>query len=160
MIILFYSNECKFCSKLLDYINNNNLKSFFKLINIDELNEIPENITIVPTIVNSSIQATFEGKKAFEFITNQKFFEHPTNNIDFWLNNPIPKPTIEEDKLALDKLALERKIFSSTSLDKQNIEVDDTIKNIQITNLSNSVTTQPVIRDKKTASLLKLKKKI
>jgi hypothetical protein len=106
MIILFYSDECKFSSKLLEYINNNNLIDFFKLVNIDLLDTIPENINIVPTIIDSNIEAPLEGKKAFEYVINHKFFNYPTNNVDFWVNNPIPKPSIEEDNKALDKSKL------------------------------------------------------
>ena len=106
MIILFHSNECLFCIKLLEYINNNNLNDFFKFINIDTIVVIPENITIVPTIIDPSIEAPLEGKKAFEYVVNHKYFNHPTNNINFWVKNPPPKPTIEEDKKALDKSAL------------------------------------------------------
>jgi hypothetical protein len=151
MIILFYSNECKFCLKLLDYINKNNLKDFFKMINIDELKEIPENITIVPTIINSVLQVTLEGKKAFEFVINQKFFNHPTNNIDYWIANPIPKPTIEEDKRALEKNNL---LFSSIDIDKNLNSYNE----IQISKPILQTSPQLVIKDKKTAVLLKLKR--
>lgn len=106
MIILFYSNECKFSSRLLEYIKNNNLTDFFKLVNIDLLDTIPENINIVPTIIDSNIEAPLDGKKAFEYVINHKFFNYPTNNVDFWVNSPIPKPTIEEDNKALDKSKL------------------------------------------------------
>ncbi len=106
MIILFHSEECKFCVKLLEYINNNNLNDFFKFINIDTLEVIPEHITIVPTVIDSSIEAPLEGKKAFEYVVNHKYFNHPTNNVDFWIKTPLPKPTIEEDKRALDKTVI------------------------------------------------------
>jgi hypothetical protein len=106
MIILFYSDECKFSSRLLEYIKNNNLTDFFKLVNIDLLDTIPENINIVPTIIDSNIEAPLDGKKAFEYVINHKFFNYPTNNVDFWVNSPIPKPTIEEDNKALDKSKL------------------------------------------------------
>lgn len=106
MIILFYSNECKFSSRLLEYIKNNNLTDFFKLVDIDLLDTIPENINIVPTIIDSNIEAPLDGKKAFEYVINHKFFNYPTNNVDFWVNSPIPKPTIEEDNKALDKSKL------------------------------------------------------
>ena len=106
MIILFYSEECKFCIKLIEYISTNNLSDFFKLINIDTLSTIPDNISIVPTIIDSTIEAPLEGKKAFEFVVNHKYFNHPTNNVDYWVNYPPPKPIIDEDKKALDKSVL------------------------------------------------------
>ena len=90
----------------MEYINTNNLIDFFKVINIDTLSTIPENITIVPTVIDSSIEAPLEGKKAFEYVVNHKYFNHPTNNVDYWVNKPPPKPTIEEDNKALDKSLL------------------------------------------------------
>jgi hypothetical protein len=116
MIILFYSDECKFSSRLLEYIKNNNLTDFFKLVNIDLLDTIPENINVVPTIIDSHIEAPLDGKKAFEYVINHKFFNYPTNNVDFWVNSPIPKPTIEEDNKALDKSKLT--FFASLDDDK------------------------------------------
>ena len=128
MIILFYSDECKFSSKLLEYIKNNNLIDFFKLVNIDLLDIIPENIKIVPTIIDSNIEAPLDGKKAFEYVVNHKFFNYPTYNVDFWVNNPIPKPSIEEDNKALDK----SKLTFFASLD------DDIKHNNQINNKTTS----------------------
>lgn len=117
MIILFHSEECKFCIKLIEYINKNNLNEFFKFINIDNLDKIPENIEIVPTLIDQNIGAPLEGKDAFQYVVNHKFFNHPTNNIDFWVSNPIPKPQIEEDKKAIDKFNLN--VFEN--LDDNNI---------------------------------------
>ena len=91
MIILFYSNQCKFSEKLLEYIKKNNLEKYFKMINIDDDIKIPDNITIVPTIIDETIEAPLEGKDAFIYVVNQKFFNHPTNNIDFWVNKTVPK---------------------------------------------------------------------
>ena len=139
MIILFHSNECSFCIKLLEYINNNNLNDFFKFINIDTITVIPENITIVPTIIDPSIEAPLEGKKAFEYVVNHKYFNHPTNNINFWIKTPPPKPTIEEDKKALDKSALT--IYTNLD-DNSNNKYDNTTKHVYykpITKTSNDV---------------------
>jgi len=103
MIILFYSDNCEFCKKMLEYIQKNNIIKNFNMINIDKLKEIPKNITIVPTIIDSKIEAPLEGRKAFEFIINQKYFYHPTNNIDYWVKNCIPKPVIDEDAKAIER---------------------------------------------------------
>jgi hypothetical protein len=82
MIILFYSDQCEFSKKIIEYIEKNNLKKNFNTININKLKEIPSNITVVPTIITDNIEAPLEGKKAFEYIINQKYFFHPTNNIE------------------------------------------------------------------------------
>ncbi len=137
MIILFYSEHCEFCKQLKEYLNVNNLTQNFNIINIHSLPKIPDNITIVPTIIDPSIEAPIEGKNAFEYIINQKYFDHPTNNIDFWVNKNIPKPLIEEDAKAI-----ERHNFGFASYDK----------------IVEPPKPQPVITNKKTLALLKLKK--
>ncbi len=87
--------------KLIEYIVKNNLNDFFKQICIDNTNNIPKNITVVPTIIDEDIEAPLEGKQAWEYIKNQKFFNHPTNNIEL-VKNGVPKPDIEEDKRAIN----------------------------------------------------------
>jgi len=144
MIILFYSDECEFCKKILEYINKNNLQSNFNLINIYKLAKIPQNITVVPTIIDSTIEAPLEGKTAFEYIINQKYFYHPTNNIDYWINTGIPKPIIEEDKKAI-----ERHNFGFAS-------IDDGIKSVEIIKENKPM---PIVTDKKSLALLKLRRR-
>ncbi len=148
MRILFYSNECNFCLKLLDYINKNNIKKYFKFFNIDLNTNIPDNITVVPTIIDSEIETLFEGNLAFEYIINQKYFNNPTNNIDYWLKTNIPKPLIEEDKKAIDKHYFNFSVFDTENNDTQNNDTQITQQNTPI-----------IIKDKKTLALLKLRKK-
>jgi hypothetical protein len=101
MRVLFYSKTCDFCMKLIEYINKNTLNEYFNMICIDDdTTKIPKNITVVPTIIDEEIEAPLEGKKAFEYVINQKYFNHPTNNTEF-TKNGVPKPTIEEDKKAI-----------------------------------------------------------
>lgn len=149
MILLFYSNECKFCIKLLEYLKKNNLEKNFKMLNIDNVSNIPDNITIVPTIIDDIIEAPLEGKKAFEYVINQKYFNHPTNNINLWINKTIPKPVIEEDTKAFDNdVKLTEKINTSF------VAIDnEIIKNPQTINKTNSA-----IKTKINLSLLKLKR--
>ena len=136
----------------MGYILKNNLKNLFKLINIDITNNIPSNITVVPTIIDTLIEAPLEGKDALEYLFNQKYFFHPTNNIEFWINNIVPKPIIEEDNKAIDKF----KLLNYASFDDNNIN-----NNIQIikNNSEELQKVHPVITDKKTLALLKLKRR-
>lgn len=98
MKVLFYSNNCDFCKKILLYLDKNKIIRHFKLINIDN-NKIPDNIKIVPTIIDTDVNNIMEGKLAFEYLTNIKYFNIKTNNIE--LVNTIPSnPIIEEDKYA------------------------------------------------------------
>ena len=158
MIILFYSEQCQYCGKLLDYIIKNNLKKYFKLINVDTTNKIPDNVKIVPTIIDTTIEAPLEGKFALEYLFNQKYFNHPTNNIEFWLNMGVPVPSIEEDIKAIDKFKLSNyACFSEDSAVQNNVVV---IKN-KIKPLDEPEKIQPTmnITDKKTLALLKLRRR-
>ena len=100
MKVLFYSNNCKFCSELVNKINESNINDL-KMVCIDENNSF-ENIKIVPTIIDSDYNEILEGKKAFDYINNKKFFDFPTSNILIWQEKEIPDPKIKNDKLAID----------------------------------------------------------
>mgnify|MGYP002846481341 CR=1 FL=1 len=100
MKVLFYSNNCKFCNELVSKINESNIKDL-KMVCIDENNSF-ENIKIVPTIIDSNYNEILEGKKAFDYINNKKFFDFPTSNILVWQEKEIPDPKIKNDKLAID----------------------------------------------------------
>jgi hypothetical protein len=73
MIILFYSDQCEFSKKIIEYIDKNNLKKKFNMINFNKLKQVPENITVVPKIITDDVEAPLECKKAFEYIINQKY---------------------------------------------------------------------------------------
>jgi hypothetical protein len=158
MIVLFYSEQCQYCVKLIDYINKNNLKKYFKMINVDTTNKIPNNITIVPTIIDTTIEAPLEGKYALEYLFNQKYFNHPTNNIDFWLNMDVPIPSIEEDKKAIDKFKLTNyACFGNDNNLQNNIVV---IKNkIKPVDEPSKIEQHVTVTDKKTLALLKLRRR-
>jgi hypothetical protein len=125
MRILFYSESCNFCLKLLEYINKNNLEQYFKMICIDEKTaKVPKHITIVPTVIDTTIESPMEGKKAFEYVINQKYFNHPTNNIEY-TKNGIPIPTIEEDSKAASLKSGSGFIYVDKDIEKKFIEKED-----------------------------------
>jgi len=157
MIVLFYSEQCQYCVKLLDYINNNNLKKFFKMINVDTTTKIPNNITIVPTIIDTTIEAPLEGKYALEYLFNQKYFNHPTNNVEFWLNIGVPIPSIEEDKKAIVNLSNCAYLDDNNTLSNNIVIVKNKIKPIEDVNKINH--NPATITDKKTLALLKLRRR-
>jgi hypothetical protein len=98
MKILFYSKRCEFSKKILIYLDKNNIKEQFKLIDI-EISKIPKDIKIVPTIIDTNLNSIMEGKKAFEYLINIKYFNNSTNNIE----NKLPSnPVINQDSLALE----------------------------------------------------------
>ena len=169
MRILFYSESCNFCLKLLEYINKNNLEQYFKMICIDEKTaKVPKHITIVPTVIDTTIESPMEGKKAFEYVINQKYFNHPTNNIEY-TKNGIPIPTIEEDSKAGSSKSGNGFIFVDKNKeidkeDKNNFEqVFDfkppQTKNIQVQDSRvNQLIEQRNVQDKKMQVLMRLNK--
>jgi hypothetical protein len=163
MRILFFSKTCNFCLKLLEYIDKNNLEEYFKNICIDDTNNIPKNIHLVPTIIDTDIQAPLEGKKAFEYVINQKYFNHPTNNIDY-IKNGVPVPKIEEDSKAntskvdgfiyIDKNDRNDTSFYS-NFDKKESDKRESDKRESD---KGTVNTQRNIQDRHLATLMKLRK--
>jgi hypothetical protein len=97
MKVVFYSDKCEYSKKLLAYLDKHNIRSNFRLICIDN-NEVPKEIDIVPTIVDSQLTLPLKGKKAFEYLLNLRYFNNPTNNIE--LVKDITNPDIKEDELA------------------------------------------------------------
>lgn len=169
MRILFYSESCNFCLKLLEYINKNNLEQYFKMICIDEKTaKVPKHITIVPTVIDTTIESPMEGKKAFEYVINQKYFNHPTNNIEY-TKNGIPIPTIEEDIKAGSSKSANSFIFvdKNKEIDKEDKNNFDQVfdfkppqtKNIQVQDSRvNQLIEQRNVQDKKMQVLMRLNK--
>ena len=99
MKVIFYSDHCEYSKKLLAYLDKNNMRSFFKLINIDIVAP-PTEIDIVPTIIDEELNQPLKGKKAFEYILNIKYFNNSTNNIELVKYLP-PNPDVKEDSKAI-----------------------------------------------------------
>jgi hypothetical protein len=151
MIVLFYSEECQICQKILNYINTNlneNKISYFKFIDVKKIHI--DNIKVIPTIIDEDMKVPIEGIKVFEYIINQKYFNHPTNNIDFWLDKDVPTPNIDQDTKAIERHNLSYANFN------ENIKnINENIKNIN--NIEKQKSTY-IIKDRKNLALLKLKK--
>ncbi len=101
MRVVFYSQQCNYCIKLIEYLEKHNIKSLFKMINID-VTEAPKEIDIVPTIIDTELNQPLKGKKAFEYLLNIKYFNNPTNNVDLVKLLPT-NPNIKEYEKAYDK---------------------------------------------------------
>lgn len=141
MIILFYSEKCQYCNNILNYLDKNNLKLLFKLINIDIIDK-PIEINIIPTIIDTQITQSIEGKKVFEYISNIKYFNNPTNNIEYLKNLP------ENPIIPIDDKAIQNNTFNLEINKEINIELE---KKTYV--IKNNIT------NKKLSTLLKLKKK-
>ena len=135
MKIIFYSDKCNYCSSMMEYLNKHNIISLFKLFNIDN-NNPPDGIDVVPTIIDTELIQPLKGKKAFEYLLNIKYFNNPTNNIEYVKDIPL-KPEIPEDDKAFSKNMI-------------NLEIDNkTILPVKSNN---------IVNNKKNALLLRLKK--
>lgn len=135
MKVIFYSNKCQYCNNMMLYLDKHNIKSMFKLFNIDTM-KAPKEIDIVPTIVDTELNQSLKGKKAFEYLLNIKYFNNPTNNIDYIKNLP-ENPVIPEDEKALQKNSI------NLEINKNNLILDKE---------------EPKPINKKLSTLIKLKK--
>lgn len=127
MRIIFYSSYVEFCLKLIEYIKVNSLEDYFKIVNIDDLSDKETKelgLTIIPTLIDSDIDTPFEGVKAWEYVRNQKYFNHPTNNIEY-TKNGIPKPVIEEDIKANMSKTGSGFIYVDQDIEKKFVDKDD-----------------------------------
>lgn len=121
MKVLFYSNNCKFSKEIIEKLNESEFAKEFKFINVDN-NQVPNKIKVVPTIIDSDYKSLLEGKKAFEYLFNKKYFNVSTNNLLLWKDKIIPKPDITEDKLAKKE---EEDILDSQKIEINNHEDED-----------------------------------
>ena len=144
MKVIFYSDKCQYCNNMMLYLDKHQIKSMFKLINIDNINP-PEEIDIVPTIVDTELNQSLNGKKAFEYLLNIKYFNNPTNNVDYIKDLP-ENPVIPEDDKAIQN--------NSTNLEINKINL--TLNKEELPSIKPN---NPNISNKKLTTLMKLKKK-
>jgi len=129
---------------MMIYLNKHNLKSMFKLINIDNIPP-PEGIDIVPIIIDSDMIQPLKGKAVFEYLLNVKYFDNETNNIDYVKLIPT-NPIIQQDSKAVNSeihnLEINKYIFEHTEFTNTNLPI-----------------TKPKVLNKKLSTLRKLKNK-
>ena len=107
MKVLFYSQQCKFCNDIIKQLKESNFYKEFNLISVDN-NTVPDKIKIVPTIIDSDYKDLLEGKKAFEYLYNNKYFNISTNNFLLWKDKEMAKPEIEENAMAFKQDILQQ----------------------------------------------------
>lgn len=90
--IIFYSNKCLHCKKIIDLITNENIIDNFKLVCIDNNSSKYPYIQRVPTLIISKDRVPLVGVNAFNFIKANTQFNKKTNNI-----NLNPNSNISED---------------------------------------------------------------
>jgi len=155
---LYYSESCNVCSQLIEYLEKNNIINQFRLIDISK-NVKPREVDVVPTIIDSDLNQPQKGKQAFEYLLNIKYFNNPTNNIEYVKNIP-PNPKIENDKLASihksDGLEIINEIFEIKN-DTQNFYNDN--KDNELSKISQNMADARQKQEKTLSVLLRLKKK-
>lgn len=137
MKIIFYSEQCEYSKKLLAYLEKNNIKNLFKLVNIDKT-DVPDKIDVVPSIIDTELNQPMKGKKAFEYLLNLKYFNNPTNNIDY-IKELHVNPNIPEDDKAVKSKTFNLEL-NSTNTNKVSTEtiLNDLFKNVTIEQESES----------------------
>ena len=155
---LYYSESCNVCMQLIEYLEKNNIINQFRLIDISK-NVKPREVDVVPTIIDSDLNQPQKGKQAFEYLLNIKYFNNPTNNIEYVKNIP-PNPKIENDKLASihksDGLEIINEIFEIKN-DTQNFYNDN--KDNELSKISQNMADARQKQEKTLSVLLRLKKK-
>jgi len=168
MKVVFYSEQCDYCKKLLVYLEKYNIKSLFKLINIDKT-PAPTEIDIVPTIIDTELNQPLRGKKAFEYLLNIKYFNNPTNNIEYIKELP-PNPEIPEDEKAVKSETINLNLDSSNPfIIKSDSQINDLFKEnessvfyeaskqMDVSQSSNEMVQLRQNQDKKLQTLLKMR---
>lgn len=162
MRIIFYSDQCDYSIKLLTYLDKNNIKSLFKLINVDKITP-PKEIDIVPTIVDTTLNQPLKGKKAFEYLINIKYFNNPTNNIDDVKELPT-NPVIQEDDKAIKSettnLNLDNQSNSLFSENEATTFYEKTKNNNDVLKVSQNMINHRQVQDNKLHLLYKLRGKL
>lgn len=171
MKVVFYSEHCDYCEKLLGYLEKYNIKSLFKLINIDKT-RAPKEIDIVPTIIDTELNQPLKGKKAFEYLLHVKYFNNPTNNIEYLKELP-PNPEIIEDEKAVTSETINLNLDNSNPFTiKTDSQINDLFKEnestifyeaskqMDISKSSQEMTQLRQIQDKKLQVLLKMRGQI
>jgi hypothetical protein len=156
MKVIFYSEQCEYCKKLLEYLDKYTIRSLFKLVNID-IFEAPKDIDMVPTIIDTELNQPLKGKEAFKYLVNIKYFNNPTNNIEYVKELP-PNPVIQKDEKALSEKNDNLEIIN----DKQNndsVNFYDSTKDLNVSQTSNEMTKLRQQQDKKLSILLKMRKR-
>jgi len=148
---LYYSENCNVCLKLIEYLEKNNIINQFRLIDINK-NEKPNEVDVVPTIIELFLNQPQKGKQAFEYLLNIKYFNNPTNNIEYVKNIP-PNPKIENDKLASIHKSDGLEIINET----QNFYDDN--KDNELSKISQNMADARQKQEKTLSVLLRLKKK-
>jgi len=165
MKVLFYSEKCQFSIKLLAYLEKYNMQELFKMINIDT-NETPPEIDSVPTIIDTEMNQPLKGRKVFEYLVNIKYFNNPTNNIEYIKDIPANPEIPEDDKAIKSKnMNLELDNVKDTNVLKDSrieaineaLKFYDENKNNDVNKNTQNMINERRNQDKKLSILLRLR---
>lgn len=95
MKLLFYSKYCNHCSDLFRFKENDDDFKHIKKICVDNDDNLPAQITKVPTLVSDELLAPIVGKEVFSYFNCLEMFYQQTNNINYWKDKVIKRPVVD-----------------------------------------------------------------
>lgn len=131
MKILFYSEYCKHCSKLFTCKENDDDFVNVKKIRVDNNNNLPPQITKVPTLVADDLQTPIYGKEVFAYFNCLEMFFQKTNNINYWQKKALRRPTVDNFMPGKEKI-LQYQPITDGVRSKNNINLDQIKKDRNI----------------------------
>lgn len=95
MNVVFYSRKCQTSRNLLNILQNENLLGNFKLMCVDDnIQNIPPQITVVPTMIVTGVNKLLVAKEIFAWIQQIKFIRQQ-NSVD--MNRRIIQQNIQSN---------------------------------------------------------------
>lgn len=78
--IIFYSRKCRACNELINILNSNNLMRFFIEFCVDDnIDKLPPQIKMVPTLIVSNVNKPLVAGDAFKWVNQIKFINNNDN---------------------------------------------------------------------------------
>ena len=150
MKVIFYSDKCEYSIKILAYLNKYNIENMFKLVNINT-SEYPKEIDSVPTIIDTDLSQPIKGKKALEYLMNIRYFNNPTNNVEYIKDLPT-NPSIPEDNMAFKAKSMDLEIKENES-----VQFVEKTKDTTVNTSTQEMVQARQVQDRKLSVLLRLR---
>lgn len=148
--IFFYSANCKFCYNLMKLLNNMNILKNFMLIQTDNNQNLPPQITAVPTLIVTGLPKMLVCNDAFQWVNS--LMQIKTNESDIALKNQkniyIMSELINKNKGKNDPNGTDKVNFSDLFTFVDNDNVPQTHNFIDPNKKENYIFTAPEIESK------------
>jgi len=122
MNILFYSQQCEYCRRLLLLLKTENLICYFKLICVDDkLDKLPRDMK-VPTMRVINVNRPLVAQETFEWVNQMKFIRQQ-QVMD--INKKIIQQNVLNANIKKGPIGFDEKIMSGLSDEFALIKIDD-----------------------------------